>query len=171
MFVLQKFLQRIQSVCVKSLYFYFNIFLFHLNRFALKGNLFDLAIGIIIGTAFANVVRSLVEDIITPPFGLLLDGVDFINLTIKMGNFIYRDKPPVVIRYGKFLQEMISLFIMALILFFIIKAVNKLSEIAIKKQLEEKKQMKRELSDEGKILLDIRNILVRKIILIDEIVF
>ncbi len=102
---------------------------------------------------------------------MLLDGVDFINLTIKMRNFIYRDKPPVVIRYGKFFQEMISLFIMALILFFIIKAVNKLSEIANKKQLEEKKQMKIELSDEGKILLDIRNILARKIILIDEIVF
>jgi large conductance mechanosensitive channel len=73
------------------------------NRFALRGNVLDLAIGIIIGTAFTNVVKSLVDDIITPPFGLILGGVDFVNLTIKMKNFVYKDQPPVVIRYGKFL--------------------------------------------------------------------
>jgi large conductance mechanosensitive channel len=61
---------------------YFFNFLFSLNRFALQGNAFDLAIGIIIGNAFNNVVQSLVNDIITPPFGLIFDGVDFSNLTI-----------------------------------------------------------------------------------------
>ncbi len=73
------------------------------NRFALRGNFLDLAIGIIVGKAFTNVVQSLVDDIITPPFGLILGGVDFVNLTIKMKNFVYKDQPPVVIRYGKFL--------------------------------------------------------------------
>ena len=90
------------------------------NRFALRGNVLDLAIGIIIGTAFTNVVQSLVDDIITPPFGLILGGVDFVNLTIKMKNFVYKDQPPVVIRYGKFIQTMISFFIVTMTVFSVI---------------------------------------------------
>jgi len=106
----------------------------------------------------------------TPPFGLLLDGVDFSNLTIKMQNFIHNDQPPVVIRYGKFLQEIIDLLIIALVLFFTIKSINKLQKIAIKKRLEEENQTKIELSDEGKILLDIRNMLAKKIDPVDKTV-
>jgi large conductance mechanosensitive channel len=106
---------------------------------------------------------------ITPPFGFLLGGVDFSNLTIKMQNFVYTDQPPVVVRYGRFIQELIYLFIMALVLFVLVKLINKLQEIATKRQLEEQKKLKIELSDEGKILLDIRNILARKIVLVDEI--
>ncbi len=131
--------------------------------------MFNLAVGIIIGTAFSNVVKSLVVDMLTPPFGFLLGGVDFSNLTIKIRNFVYVDQPPVVVRYGKFIEEIISLLIMALVLFFLIKLINKLEEIATKRRLKEEKQKKIELSDEGKILLDIRNILARKIILFDEI--
>ncbi|CAF1045844.1 unnamed protein product [Rotaria sordida] len=84
------------------------------KEFALQGNVLDLAIGIIIGTAFQSVVKSLVDDIITPPFGLIFDGVDFSNLTIKMKNFVHKDQPPVVIRYGIFIQQIIHLLIMAL---------------------------------------------------------
>jgi len=106
---------------------------------------------------------------ITPPFGFLLGGVDFSNLTIKIQNFVYADQPPVVVRYGRFIQELLYLFIMALALFLLIKLINKLQSIATKRQLEEQKKVKIELSDEGKILLDIRNILARKIVLFDEI--
>jgi len=106
---------------------------------------------------------------ITPPFGFLLGGVDFSNLTIKIQNFVYADQPPVVVRYGRFIQELLYLFIMALALFLLIKLINKLQSIATKRQLEEQKKVKIELSDEGKILLDIRNILARKIVLVDEI--
>lgn len=101
-----------------------------LNRFALQGNVLELAIGIIIGSAFQNVVKSLVDDIITPPFGLIFDGVDFSNLTIKMFNFVHKDQPAVVIRYGLFLQQIIHLLVIAFALFIIIKIVNRLRRIA-----------------------------------------
>ncbi len=108
---------------------------------------------------------------LTPPFGLLIGGVDFSNLTIRMPNFVYKNQPPVVIRYGKFIGEVIGLLIMALILFFIIKSVNKLQELATKKQAEEASRVKLELSDEGKILIQIRDILLTKTVVVDGLRF
>ena len=134
------------------------------HRFALRGNVIDLAIGIVIGTAFTNVVQSMVDDIITPPLGLVLGGVDFVNLTIKMKNFVYKSQPPVVIRYGKFLQTILSLCLVAFALFFIIKTINKLNRITIRKK--EKKQndemIPLETSDEVKILCEIRDLLAKQ---------
>ena len=121
----------------------------------------DLAIGIIIGTAFTNVVQSLVDDILTPPLGLLLGGVDFVNLTIKMKNFVYKDQKPVVIRYGKFIQTIISLFIVALALFFIVKGINKLHKIAIRKKQNEE-MVHLESSEEVKVLCQIRDLLAKQ---------
>jgi large conductance mechanosensitive channel len=132
---------------------------FELNRFALRGNVLDLAIGIIIGTAFTNVVQSLVDDIITPPFGLLLGGVDFANLTIKMKNFVYQDQPPVVIRYGKFLQSILSLLIVAFVLFFLIKGINQLHKIAQRKKEEIQEN---EVTEEVKVLREIRDLLTHQ---------
>lgn len=120
---------RIQRVCSTKKFDSFDDGFLCCNRFALRGNVVDLAIGIIIGTVFTNVVQSLVDDIVTPPLGLLLGGVDFANLTIKMKNFVYVKQPPVVIRYGKFIQTMISFFIMAMTLFAVIKAINKFNKI------------------------------------------
>ena len=77
--------------------------------FAMKGNIVDLAVAVIIGAAFGAIVSSLVDDIITPPFGLFFDGVDFSNLTIKMRNFVRPNQPPVLIRYGRFIQTIIHL--------------------------------------------------------------
>ncbi len=131
----------------------------------------NLAVGLIIGTAFSNLVKSFAEDVLTPPFGLLIGGVDFSNLTIRMPNFVYKNQPPVVIRYGKFIGEVIGLLIMALILFFIIKSVNKLQELATKKQAEEASRVKLELSDEGKILIQIRDILLTKTVVVDGLRF
>jgi large conductance mechanosensitive channel len=123
----------------------------------------DLAIGIVIGTAFTNVVQSLVDDVITPPLGLVLGGVDFANLTIKMKNFVYQDQPPVVIRYGKFIQAMISLSIVALALFCIMKVMNQLYKIAAKKKEKKgKTDSNIEASEEVKVLREIRDILARQ---------
>jgi len=160
--MLSKFLQRIQSVCIHTLFFH--RVSTNSNRFALRGNVVDLAVGIIIGTAFTNVVQSLVNDIITPPFGLILGGVDFINLTIKMKNFVYKDQPPVVIRYGKFIQTIITLFIMAFALFFIIKGINKLHQITNKrKQKKESEEMiQLETTEEVKVLCEIRDLLAKQ---------
>jgi large conductance mechanosensitive channel len=124
----------------------------------------DLAIGIIIGTAFINVVQSMVDDIVTPPLGLLLGGVDFANLTIKMKNFVYKNQPPVVIRYGKFIQTMISFLIIAITLFFVIKAINKLSKITKKpkKSAEKEEVIPLETKEDIKILCEIRDLLAKQ---------
>jgi large conductance mechanosensitive channel len=134
----------------------------HFNSFALQGNVLDLAIAIIIGNAFTNVVQSLVDDVLTPPFGLFFDGVDFANLTINMRNFVHPNQPPVVIRYGRFIQQIIYLFIVALVLFFVVKFVNKLREMAAKKRAEEQNTELKESSDEVKVLKEIRDLLAHK---------
>ncbi|CAF1565564.1 unnamed protein product [Adineta ricciae] len=135
------------------------------QEFALRGNIFDLAIGIIIGTAFQNVVKSLVDDILTPPFGLIFDGVDFSNLTIPMRNFLRKDQPPVVIRYGLFLQQIIHLFIIALILFFIMKFIKRIREAAHRQRQAENSSNEPFISpidEKLKVLCEIRDLLQDK---------
>jgi len=109
------------------------------KAFILRGNVVDLAIGIIIGAAFGTIVTSLVEDILMPPIGALTGGVDFSDLTIELpGKRIdpsTADKPkaeqkliPVEIKYGRFVQKMINFLIVAACLFLVIKATNRLKK-------------------------------------------
>ncbi|CAF1254619.1 unnamed protein product [Adineta ricciae] len=133
------------------------------KAFATRGNVLDLAIGIVIGTAFTNVIQSVVDDIITPPLGLVLGGVDFVNLTVKMKNFVYKDQPPVVIRYGKFVQSVITLIIVAMALFCVIKGINQLYKMTSKKKAKSNDvDTIIEVSEEVKILRDIRDLLARQ---------
>jgi len=92
--------------------------------FAMKGNLVDMATGIVIGVAIGKVVSSLVADVIMPPIGVLMGGVDFSNLgyTIQAAA---GDAPEVVLKWGAFVQTMIDFLIVALCIFFIIKLINK----------------------------------------------
>ncbi len=159
--MLCEFLQWIQSVWIFILTFISFLFSYS-DRFALRGNVLDLAIGIIIGTAFTNVVQSLVDDIITPPLGLVLGGVDFVNLTINMKNFVYKDQPPVVIRYGKFIQAIISLLIVALALFFVIKGINQLHKLALRTKEKIESISENFAPDELKVLCEIRDLLTRQ---------
>lgn len=122
----------------------------------------DLAIGIIIGTAFTQVVQSLVDDIITPPFGLVLGGVDFVNLTAKMRNFVHKNQPPVVIRYGRFIQALLSLLIIALALFFVIKGINQLQKVTSKNKDKNKIAVQALASEEVRLLREIRDLLARQ---------
>ena len=100
------------------------------KEFAMKGNLVDLATGFILGGAFSTVVSSLVDDVIMPPLGLLLGGVDFSNLFVNLGPGEFatlaaaEEAGAPIIRYGQFINAVISFLIVALVLFFIIKAVN-----------------------------------------------
>lgn len=125
----------------------------------------ELAIGIIIGTAFQSVVKSLVEDIITPPFGLIFDGVDFSNLTIEMHNYVRKGQPPVVIRYGIFLQQIIHLLVVALALFGAVKLIRRLRRIAAQnRQVAVASEPSRpsepsEPSEEVKLLREIRDLI------------
>ena len=94
------------------------------KKFALKGNVVDMAVGIVIGAAFSSVVKSLVDNIITPPIGYLTGKVDFSKLSIKLPT----DGEPVEIMYGAFINSVISFVIVALALFIVIKWMNTIQQ-------------------------------------------
>ena len=95
------------------------------KAFAVKGNVVDMAVGIIIGAAFGKIVSSFVGDVIMPPLGLLIGGVDFSDLavTLKAGE---GTTPAVMLAYGKFIQSVIDFFIVAFAIFMGVKAINRL---------------------------------------------
>ncbi|MEX6508363.1 large conductance mechanosensitive channel protein MscL [Jiella sp. M17.18] len=130
------------------------------REFALRGNMVDLAIGIIIGTAFTGLVNSIVQDLFMPAVGVITGGVDFTNKFIPLsakvtatGLDAARAQGP-VIAYGRFLTLSINFLIVAFILFLIVKVMNRL------KQLEDKKppEVAKEPRDQ-KLLEEIRDIL------------
>ncbi|MBN2180189.1 MAG: large-conductance mechanosensitive channel protein MscL [Deltaproteobacteria bacterium] len=95
--------------------------------FAVKGNVVDMAVGIIIGAAFGKIVSSFVGDVLMPPIGVLLGGVDFSSLayTVKAAA---GDLPAVIISYGKFIQTIIDFTIIAFAIFIAVKAINSLKK-------------------------------------------
>ncbi|VXB25503.1 mechanosensitive channel [Pseudomonas sp. 8AS] len=95
------------------------------KAFAMKGNVVDMAVGIIIGAAFGKIVSSFVGDVIMPPIGLLIGGVDFTDLAITL-KAAEGDLPAVVLSYGKFLQTILDFMIVAFAIFMGVKAINKL---------------------------------------------
>ena len=104
------------------------------KEFALKGSVLDMAIGIIIGAAFAPIVKSLVDDIIMPPVGKLMGGVDFSDLFINLTNQQFgsladaKTAGAPVIAYGQFLNNVISFLIVAWAVFMLVKAMNTLKK-------------------------------------------
>ena len=95
------------------------------KAFAIKGNVVDMAVGIIIGAAFGKIVSSFVGDVIMPPLGLLIGGVDFSDLAITL-KAAQGDKPAVLLAYGKFLQTCLDFLIVAFAIFMGVKAISKL---------------------------------------------
>ncbi|NIA11622.1 MAG: large-conductance mechanosensitive channel protein MscL [Nitrospiraceae bacterium] len=93
------------------------------KAFALKGNVIDMAVGIVIGVAFGKIVTSLVADIIMPPIGVLLGGVDFSNLVVIIKHAV-GDASAVTINYGKFLNTIIEFLIIAFSIFLVVKGIN-----------------------------------------------
>jgi large conductance mechanosensitive channel len=97
------------------------------KEFAVKGNVVDMAVGIIIGAAFGKIVSSFVADVIMPPIGLLLGGVDFTDLAIVLKEAAGKE-PAVVLSYGKFIQTMVDFAIVAFAIFLMVKAINSLKK-------------------------------------------
>jgi len=93
------------------------------KEFAVKGNVIDMAVGVIIGAAFGKIVSSLVGDVVMPPIGAILGGVDFSNLSIVVKEAVEK-KPAVLINYGKFLQTVIDFTIIAFVIFMAVKGIN-----------------------------------------------
>ena len=106
-------------------------FLTEFKEFAVKGNALDMAVGVIIGAAFGKIVSSIVDDIIMPPIGWLIGGVDFSNLKITLpAEQIVEGvaTQPATINYGMFIQNVIDFLIVALCVFLLVKAINKLTK-------------------------------------------
>ncbi len=121
-------------------------FIQEFKEFAVKGNAFDLAVGVIIGGAFGKIVTSIVDDLIMPVVGALTGGVDFKTLAITVGE--------AKITYGNFIQNVIDFFIIALCIFCIVKAIN-----SMKKKEVEAPAAPAEPSAEEKLLTEIRDLL------------
>lgn len=131
--------------------------------FAVKGNVVDMAIGIIIGGAFGTIVKSLVADVIMPPIGLLLGGVDFSNLFITLGEGRFdsleaaKEAGAATINYGIFTNNVISFLIVAFAVFLLVKGMN-----SLKRQEEEAPAAPPEPPAEEKLLTEIRDLLKQR---------
>lgn len=126
------------------------------KAFAMRGNVIDMAVGIIIGAAFGKIVTSVVNDIIMPPIGLLVGGVDFKELKFVLKAASESTKA-VTLNYGNFLQVVFDFIIVAFAVFLMIKAIN-----SAKKKQEEAPTVPAEPSKEELLLAEIRDILKQK---------
>ena len=105
------------------------------KEFAVKGNMVDMAVGIIVGAAFGKIVTSLVEDIIMPPLGLLLGKVDFTNLYLNMSGGDYaslaaaKEAGAATLNYGVFINNIISFLIVAFAVFLLVRSINRLRKL------------------------------------------
>ena len=95
------------------------------KEFAIKGNVADMAVGIIVGAAFGKIVSSFVKDVITPPLGLMIGGVDFTALSVTLKE-AHGDVAAVTLNYGVFLQQIFDFLIVAFAIFLVIKGLNSL---------------------------------------------
>ena len=96
------------------------------KEFAMKGSVIDLAVGVVVGAAFGKIVSSLVADVIKPPIGMAVGGVNFTDLAMTLGSA--PDGSPVVLKYGVFLQTVFDFVIIAMALFMAIKLINRLKK-------------------------------------------
>lgn len=123
-------------------------FISEFKEFISKGNVIDMAVGVIIGGAFGKIVTSLVNDIIMPLVGILIGGHDFTGLTLNVGS--------ASIKYGTFLQNVVDFLIVAFCIFVFIKIINKFKKKEVKKEETPKK------SDEVLLLEEIRDLLKKE---------
>ena len=97
------------------------------KEFAIKGNAVDMAVGIVIGAAFGKIIASLVGDLVMPPIGVLIGGVDFSKLGVTLIEAV-GDKPAVMLNYGNFIQTVVDFTIIAIAIFMVIKMINSLKK-------------------------------------------
>lgn len=126
------------------------------KEFAVKGNMVDLAVAVVIGGAFGNVITSFVNDVIMPPIGLLLGGVDFSELKILLRKAA-EEVPAVTLNYGAWINTVIDSLIVAAAIFFVIKALN-----TLKKKEAEAPAPPPEPTKEEVLLTEIRDLLAKK---------
>lgn len=121
------------------------------KSFAMRGNIMDMAIGVVIGGAFGKIVTSLVEDIIMPLVGLLLGGLDFSGLAVTFGD--------AHIKYGSFIQTIVNFFIISFSIFIVIRTIGKLRR---KKEAEEEAEEAEDTDQQTELLTEIRDLLKQR---------
>lgn len=121
------------------------------KTFIERGNVVDLAVGVVIGGAFGKIVTSLVDDILMPLIGIVIGGIDFSNLSLHVGS--------AVVKYGNFVQNVIDFLIVAFCIFILVRAINRLSK---PKKKEEPKVEEPKKSSEEILLEEIRDLLKEK---------
>lgn len=121
------------------------------KEFISKGNVLDLAVGVIVGGAFGKIVTSLVDDIIMPIIGLIIGGIDFSGLSLKIGD--------ATVKYGMFIQNVVNFLIIAFSIFLVVKAVNKMRRIKPEKEEAPAEPQK---TNEEILLTEIRDLLKNK---------
>lgn len=129
------------------------------KEFAVKGNVVDMAVGVVIGSAFGKIVSSLVADVIMPPVGLLLGGVNFSDLSIVLKEAVDKS-PAIMINYGKFIQTIIDFMIIAFAIFMVVKLINTLKREKIEEPVAPPVP---EPSAEELLLIEIRDLLKQRI--------
>lgn len=137
-------------------------FINEFKEFAVKGNAVDMAVGVIIGGAFGKIVSSIVDDIIMPPIGWLIGGVNFTDLkiTLPTEEIAGQTLPAATINYGNFLQTTFDFIIIAFCVFLLVKGINRLARKKEEAPVEETKAP--EPSNEEKLLTEIRDLLKEK---------
>ncbi|GIN63735.1 large-conductance mechanosensitive channel [Robertmurraya siralis] len=118
------------------------------KQFAMKGNVIDLAVGVVIGAAFGQIVTSLVEDLIMPLVGLLIGGLDFTEFAVTIGK--------AEVKYGLFIQNIVNFLIIAFSIFLVIRVINRL------KRKEEVKEEAPKVDTKEELLKEIRDLLKEK---------
>lgn len=126
------------------------------KEFAMKGNVVDMAVGIIVGAAFGKIISSFVKDVIMPPIGVLMGGVNFSDLAITIQEAA-GEVPAVAIKYGAFIQTIADFLIVAIAIFLAVKVMNNM-----KKQEEEAPAEEPEPTNEEILLTEIRDLLKNK---------
>lgn len=142
------------------------------KAFAFKGNIFDMAIGVVVGGAFGKIVTSLVNDIIMPFFGFLTAGMEFKSLkwvlspaVIENGEII---RPEAAILYGSFIQNVVDFLIIAFSIFLAVYFASKASQKLRKQQVEEPKAEEATLPSETELLIEIRDLLQKQLTETDQ---
>ncbi|MGZ8190308.1 MAG: large-conductance mechanosensitive channel protein MscL [Methylococcaceae bacterium] len=126
------------------------------KEFAVKGNAIDMAVGIIVGAAFGKIISSLVADVVMPPIGMLIGGVDFTNLAVTLKE-ASEGVPAVTLKYGVFIQSLVDFMIIAFAIFMIVKLIN-----SLKRKQEEVPPAAPEPTKEELLLTEIRDLLKAK---------
>ncbi len=132
------------------------------KEFTVKGNMIDMAVGIIVGTAFGRIITSLVEDVIMPPFGFLLGKFNFATLKIVLKEAGYDEAgkmihPAITLNYGNFIQVLLNFLIIAVAIFFIVKIIN-----VIRRKAEDLKNKTISTPKDIELLSEIRDLLKDK---------